>query len=89
MSAAARFFVFRVWEVKMSSFVDLEGRVRPVDETDLEGGWVVCWARMEDRVLVKATEEGGGAVSLGLEGRGTLYREDLVVIINGDISRVP
>ena len=31
MSAAARFLVFRLWEVKMSSLVDLEGRARPVD----------------------------------------------------------
>ena len=28
MSAAARFFAFRLWAVKMSSFRDLEGRGR-------------------------------------------------------------
>ena len=33
-------------------------------------------------MLVKVTEEGSGAVSLALEGRGTLYREDLVVMMN-------
>ena len=75
MAAAARFLVWRLWTLKMSSLLGLVGRDRPVDgvaeDEMVETG---CWARREERVLVKFREEeelGAVVEGLDLAGWGT------------------